>query len=179
MMNISRIFLSVFLCFYSFGTWAQKSAEHMVSITLPRISEIDIEPAGDISLSLENSSKPGSAFHSSTNSSKWVNYTSSLSLNENSKRIAAQLSGVLPDGVELIVIAKNCSGIGRGQMGISTGEVKLSEEPQIIISGVGACYTGNGEGNGHNLEYRLQVNAIKSLSSNESNSILVIYTISE
>ncbi|MFA9372316.1 MAG: hypothetical protein ACERIH_11460 [Labilibaculum antarcticum] len=150
----------------------------MVSVTLPRISVIDIEPAGDINLLLENSSKPGTVFHSSTNSSKWLNYTSSLSRHENSKRIAAQLSGVLPDGIELIVIVKNCS-TGRGQMGISSGEIKLSEEPQVIISGVGACYTGNGEGNGHNLEYRLLINAVKSISSNKSNSILVTYTISE
>lgn len=188
------IFSMVLLCFFANTTYAQSNGnkfyngkgsrydmfdEHRITLHLKKVSDIDIEPAGSVHLIMKNHSEPGLRLRKASNASKWLNYTSSLEIGGNSKSIVVHISGILPEGIEIIVKPGVYTGNGKGQFGKSMGEIKLTTIPQIIISGVGACYTGSGPGNGHNLEYHLKVKDYSSLSSCEAESILVTYTITD
>ena len=87
-----------------------------------------------------------------------------------------------PFFANLKVEASGASGTGKGDLGLSSGVVTLSNQPTEIISNIGSCYTGKGVNNGHLLKYKLEFD--KSSVGNSQlfqteTSLNVIYTLTD
>ena len=87
---------------------------------------------------------------SSTNSSIWLNY-SSIIIDKTSNSIAVSMDGdKLPEGVTIELVAGNDAGKGMGEVGQSSkAPVVLKNEAQTLISEIKNCFTGTGNGAGH------------------------------
>lgn len=79
-----------------------------------------------------------------------------------------------PGGCALHLAAKPS---GNGPEGSSAGEIVLSEDPQVLIAGIGSCATGLRPGGGATLFYRLSVVNPALLTSGETKSATVIFTL--
>lgn len=164
--------------------WAQLPDEKEVPVvfSVPSIALLDVEPEGDNSLdfSIAPSMEAGASpeMQHSFDNELWLNYTSAI--NNSSRSIKAKIDGGnLPDGMTLKVRASAYQGTGEGVLGNSIGQVELSQLDQIIITGIGNCYTGDGTGNGHQLFYEVEINDFSELGEMNEIMIYVLYTISE
>lgn len=152
--------------------------------SIPEVALLDIEPVGisNIELSISPSAEPGSpiTINEGSNSSLWVNYTSSLATGSNNRSINIHIAdGNLPPGLQLTVTAATDKGKGKGSMGSSTGEVVLSTFPRTIITGIGRCYTGNGKNRGHQLIFSLSILDYEGLEFDEELTLQITYTITD
>lgn len=183
---IKSIVLFLGFHFWGLSAAAQWNAEKEleVSFTIPPIALLDIEPAINnaiyfsVSPSIESGASP--QIQNVSNETLWLNYSSALSSIHGSRKIVAQITGgKLPDGFKLNVEAAQYRGNGKGTMGHSAGKVALTNQPQAIISEVGNCYTGDGEGNGHSLTFSIEVNDYSKISSDDETAFTILYTISD
>ena len=59
-------------------------------------------------------------------------------------------------GLDLKVLSGAATSDGKGTKGTAAGTaLTLTTSDQDIITGIGSCHTGNGDGKGHNLTYSL------------------------
>lgn len=176
----STLHILPFLLIVSFSTAAQSAnGSATVTLTLSEIALLDIEPNNSpIALTIDPPIEAGNSINSTTvNNAKWLNYTSAVATGS-SRNIAVQItSGSLPSGVSLSLNASSFAGVGMGTTGVSTGSVTLSGSPQVIISGIGGAYTGNGTNNGHSLNYSLNVANINLLKQEAGSTVTVTFTL--
>lgn len=163
-------------------------ATHNVSFDVPNFAILDIETSGadnDITLSLDESGlEAGSEFDfsSATNSELWLNYTAltdKTGANWNNRKVTVALNAVIP-GIDIDLTVAADAGNGEGAVGTSSAvstALTLTASAQTIITGIGSCYTGDGESNGHNLGYSLKANDYSLLEAGDSKSVVVTYTI--
>lgn len=163
------------LIFVSQVIHAQQSCNTTVSINFPQISLCDIEPnRNSINLSLTTPVEAGLPLTSSSvNNSKWLNYTCAVA-GSSTNAITVQSNSNI-SGLNLQVTASAYTGIGAGTNGISNGVQPISTTARSVVSGIRNCYTGNGAGNGHQLNYSLGIGNHSTLHST-SYSITIIYT---
>ncbi len=90
--------------------------------------------------------------------------------------ITAQIDQTFP-GIALKLLAGTATG-GGGTLGVSTGQKTLTTSPQIIISGIGGAFTGNGVNNGHQLTLATEITNYTQLVQTSSQTITITYTIS-
>lgn len=162
---------------------------HDMQLDVPSVAIVDLEAAAGTTIYLGPSAPTEAGepvnFSSQVNTGIWLNYSSIKSSSQFPTRDieVAITSGPLPNGVQLTVLASPYSGSGDGTMGTPTGPVTLSNAPQVLINGIGSCYTGDGVNNGHNLIYTLSLGggagAYAALDSDNSNTIQITYTISD
>ncbi len=162
---------------------------HDMQLNVPSVAIVDLESASGTTIYLGPSAPTEAGnpvdFNSQTNTNIWLNYSSVKSTSQFPTRDieVAITSGPLPNGVALTVTASPYSGNGDGTMGTPTGPINLTSAPQILINGIGSCYTGDGVNNGHNLTYTLNLaggaGAYAALDSDNSNTIQITYTISD
>lgn len=157
---------------------------HDVFFTIPEIAIVDVEPNNStVVLTFEQPNEAGAPVTISTNStdnSKWLNYSSSLSPSATTRNITAQItSGVVPTGVDLRLQTENYSGIGQGVLGNSIGLITLNNTAQNIITGIGGSYTGDGANNGHQLTFSLSIDQYGLLDYDKSATIEVTFTITD
>ncbi len=147
-----------------------------VNLNLPSLAIMDIEPNSNaFNLAVNNPTEAGQPVEvSSTNSSKWINFSSAV-LPGASRRVTAQLSGGVVSGLDLTLTASSYSGSGAGALGFSTGTVILSGASQKIIDNIGGAYTGNGVNNGYKLNYALSISNYNNLRS-ENKTVTVLFT---
>ena len=164
----------------------RNEASHGVYITIPTVAIIDIEgPEGEsLTINLTPSYdglEAGAAvdFSTATNSDLWLNYTSIVG-SQQTRSITAAITGDLPSGVTLKVVAGAAASTGNGAKGSPESIISLSSTAAPLISGIGSAYTGNGPSNGHQLTYSLEM-ADESYASlvADSYSVTVTYTITE
>ena len=150
-----------------------------VSITVPNIALMDIAPNNTaFSLNLVAPTEAGNAVSiSPTNSTKWVNFSSAV-VTGITRKITAQLSGTLPQGLNLKLVVSNYAGSGAGALGTSAGTLVLSSTAQIIINNIGGAFTADGASNGYNLNYSLEI-ADFALLVGQTKTFSVIYTLSD
>ena len=149
-----------------------------VSVTLPEIALLDIEPDNSaIQLTINAPLEAGaSPTGNSITNAKFLNYSSAVVAGQK-RSVYVQLDyGTVPAGIT-IKLQANASSSGAGALGSSTGTISLSSVPQKIISGIGGAYTGNGINQGHGLNYTLEVNQVGLLDFNQSTTLGVIYTL--
>lgn len=167
--------LIILLINLGFSGFAQTSAG--ISITVPSYALLDIAP-NNTAFNL-NLVAPTEAGNISTinpeNSTKWINFTSAVAPGI-TRRITAQVSGTLPNGLNLKLVVGNYTGAGAGTTGTSSGTIFLSGTAQIVINGIGGAFTGDGINNGYNLAYSIEV-ANYSLLKAQSNTFSIIYTL--
>lgn len=166
----------------SFGQW--ENGQVSVFFSLPEVALVDIEPGADNSIHftiLPGTESGGSlSAEQSSNNSLWLNYSSALPANLNSRSITAEVSqGAVPKGIKLFLEASPFSNSGNGQRGSSSGRIELSNQPRSIISGIGNCYTGDGTGSGHQLTFTLEISDYTEIETAGENNFIVIYTLTD
>jgi hypothetical protein len=171
---MKNVFLALFIC-VSWKISAQNSAN--ISITIPSYALLDLAPNNSaFSLNLLAPTEAGNvATISAANSTKWINFTSAVGVGI-TRRITAQVSGTLPNGINLKLVIANYAGAGAGTLGTSAGTVFLSGTARTIINNIGGAFTGDGTNNGYNLTYSLEI-ANYSLLKAQSNTFSIIYTL--
>jgi len=162
---------------------------HEVSITIPEVAILDVEPTGgSFSLAPEKPSEAGLAldFTNSNNDDLWLNYSSIVGATTDPSRtidVKIQDGDDVPDGLLLKVTAGADNGTGDGVMGSPTGQLTLSNTAQKIITGIGSCYTGSPEKNGHQLTYALELDGTAGsygkIDFDQSTTLRIVYTITE
>jgi len=178
--------LGAFFIFCAPQTFAQwEEGELNVSISIPPVALIDIEPSinNSIHFSIVPSAESGASPQirkTSSGESLWLNYSCALQNAQNTRSIVAEISGgTLPEGISLNVEASRFQGKGKGQLGQSTGKVSLSNQPKAIITGVGNCFTGDGQNNGHLLNFSIDVSDYAKISTADETSFTILYTLSD
>lgn len=160
------------------------TANHNVAITIPEVALLDIETSAskNITLKATHSAEAGDpiSFNGVTNSDLWLNYSSIVSTTNTSRKITAQLTGTVPAGVQLKVVAgSSVTGGGTRGTAVASG-VTLTSTPQDLITGIGSSYTENGSEKGHQLTYSLSLvdaSSYGNLRFDQSNQVEVTYTI--
>ena len=162
---------------------------HDMQLDVPSVAIVDLEAAAGTTIYMgpDAPTEAGQPvdFSTQVNTGIWLNYSSVKSSSQFPTRDieVAITSGPLPNGVDLTVVAGAYSGSGDGTMGNPTGPVTLTSAPQVLINGIGSCYTGDGVNNGHNLTYSLSLSggagSYAALDADNSNTIQITYTISD
>lgn len=156
-----------------------QTASTSVTMTLPIVTLVGIEPSGNITLNFTAPASAGNALEvSSPDTSKWINYTSAIASGGLSRRITASISKLIP-GVNIKLQVAAATGAGGGTLGTSSGQVILTTTPVTIINGIGGAYTGNGSNNGHAITLSLATNTYASLEAQTSTPVVITYTITE
>lgn len=193
---MNKLFKNTLIVCFSMGlffsTQAQTdnaTASHEVSIKIPEVAILDVEPANNsFALAPTKPDEAGLAldFSKSLNSDLWLNYSSIVgSSSDKSRTIDVKVGeGSIPDGLTLTVTAGADNGSGDGKMGTPNAlPITLSSTAQEIITGIGSCYTGSPEKNGHQLTYALALNTAEGsygkIDFDQSTTIKIVYTISE
>jgi len=181
---ILTMFLFVGVLFFPVSTMAQQQGYGDISFGIPSIAMLDVEPTAlsNIVLVIVAPTEAGlpASTQSASNSQLWLNYSSSLPTGGLSRSIMVQITaGTLPQGVELRLNTAPFAGSGSGTFGSTSGEIPVNYSPQRIISGIGRCFTGNGQNNGHNLTYSLSIIDFSKLDLESSTAIQITYTITD
>jgi len=182
---IKIVFVILGLLFVSGEAFSQwEEGEINVSFSLPPVALVDIEP--DVNNSIHFTVLPASESGASpqirrtTSQALWLNYSSALANPQNTRSIVAEISGGgLPEGVSLNVEASGHKGMGDGEFGQPAGKVELGNQPKAIITNVGNCFTGDGEGNGHQLTFSIEVADYSKISAADETSFTILYTLSD
>lgn len=158
---------------------SQTTGSRTVTLTLPVVTLMDIEPAGGVSLNYTAPTEAGNAVTvPAANTIKWINYTSAITASGVARRITASVNQVIP-GTDIRIQAAAASGSGGGALGIPSAQVILTTTAQTIISGIGGAFTGNGANNGHQLTITLTNNTYANLVARTNTPIVITYTITE
>jgi len=162
---------------FSVSVGAQTSLSIPVTLTLPTISMVDVEPAGTpITFTFQTPTEAGSALATiPANTTKWLNFTSAVAPNRN-RRLMIQLSNSLPLGLSLQVTTAAYRGNGAGALGTAVSPISLTTTAQTLIQNIGGAFTRNGINNGYNLSFALQVQNFAQLRA-QTTTITVIYTL--
>jgi len=160
-------------------TYSQTTGNRTVSVTLPVVTLLDIEPSGTIAMNFAAPTEAGQPIISpAANTTKWINYTSAIASGGLTRRVTASVNQVIP-GVDIRLQAAAASGTGGGTLGTPTAQVTLTTTAVNIISGIGGAFTGNGTNNGHRLTLSLIVNTYANLTTRSNTPIVITYTITE
>ncbi|WP_394994748.1 hypothetical protein [Emticicia sp.] len=147
------------------------------SLTFPLVALLDVEPIGSINLSFTAPTEAGAALGSSaTNTTKWINISSAVTTGL-TRRVTAQISGTVPNGVRLQLQTANATS-GAGTRGTAITPIFLTTTAQTIINSIGGAYTNSGSGVGYNLTYSLDIQTYSLLSSGSS-TFSVLFTLAD
>jgi len=126
---------------------------HQVSIVIPQISLLDIEPEAskDISITMVAPSEAGDALANQTDNNLWLNVTSIVA-SGNTRSISTSIDAAVT-GLDLKVVAGAYTGAGFGSWGSPATELTLGTTSQDLVTGIKSGYTFNGDGNGYRLTY--------------------------
>jgi len=162
--------------------------DHTITITIPEVALVDIEPAAtkNITLGFTAPTEAGlPIIPSASNTTLWLNYSSIKSVADPTRNVSVKLDAIIP-GIDIHVTAAAATGAGGGTLGTPSAQLTLSGADQTIVSGIGSAYTGNGANNGHNLTYALVagsgpggVAVYADLQATASTVAKVTYTISD
>lgn len=161
---------------------------HTITISVPEVALVDIEPAAtkNIILGFTAPIEAGNPITPNTaNSTLWLNYSSIKSVADPTRTVSVSVNAIIP-GIDIHVTAAAATASGGGLVGEPAAQLTLSATDQIIISGIGSAYTGNGANNGHNLTYALAagsgpggVAVYADLQAIANTTATVTYTISD
>lgn len=159
--------------------YPQTTGNSSISITLPIVTLLDIEPTGNFTLNFVAPTEAGLRLVNPTsNTTKWINYTSAIAPAGATRKVTASVNQIIP-GVNIRLQASAASGNGGGTLGTTAGQVTLTTVPITIISGIGGAFTGNGANNGHQLTISLVPNTYGDLSARTNTPVVITYTITE
>ncbi|MFY1048392.1 hypothetical protein [Chryseobacterium sp. GP-SGM7] len=177
---MSGLKISFFISFIiPCSLFSQTTGNRTVGITLPVVTLMDIEPAGTVIMNFTAPTEAGKpVLAPAANTTKWINYTSAISLGGLARRITASVNQVLP-GIDIKIQAASASGTGGGTLGIPAAQITLNTTSKTLISGIGGAFTGNGSNNGHRLTISISSNTYGNLSATTNTPIVITFTITE
>ena len=158
--------------------WAQLEAGRNIRVRLAVLALIDIEPNNSpITLNFTGPTEAGNPIQSTTDNTKWLNYSSALSSTDSARTISAAVDQTIA-GIDLEVMTSIAMG-GNGVLGtpFAPTSTVLSTTPLALINGIRGAFTGDGAMSGHQLTYSLDINDYTAIVANTQN-ITVTYTIS-
>jgi hypothetical protein len=188
-MKTFKIALSVLIMTSTSIGFAQDGADdtHTVTITVPTVALVDIEPAASKNLTIlfVAPTEAGEALTDpDDDTTLWLNYSSIKSGAATTNTVSVKLDALLP-GVDINVTAGADAGGGDGDVGTPAGAaLTLTTADQVIVSAIGSSYTGDGATNGHNLTYSVDgattggTAAYADLVAAAGSAVTVTYTIS-
>lgn len=154
-----------------------ETASEVVSYELPAMRILDLEGTAP-SLTFAAPAEAGLAVADVTSNSSWINYTSIIASGSTNKVTVAITNGAVPTGTTLKVVAAADAAAGDGTVGTPTAQVTLDGTAQDIVTGIGSCYTGDGNAAGHQLTYTWSVDADAYATVATANaSLTTTYTI--
>ncbi len=180
-----KLGVNIFFMLIVFAVYPQwENRQVSVFFSLPEVALVDIEPGIDNSIHFTIIQGAGSGssptIEQSNNNSLWLNYSSALPVNQNSRSITAEVSqGTVPKGLKIFLEASQFSGNGNGQRGISSGKIELTNQPRPIITGIGNSYTGDGVQSGHQLTFSVEISDFTQIETSGENNFLVLYTLTD
>lgn len=149
-----------------------------VQINLPEIALLDIEDGSPVVLNQINPTEAGEQPTFESDSGHWINFTSAVSTGTTRNITAVIDGGSISPGITLQLTLSGYSGTGSGDLGTAAGgPIALTTTPQVIVTGIGGAYTGNGTGNGYQISYTISLSDISLLTSTTSANFDVVYTI--
>jgi hypothetical protein len=158
---------------------AQDTSEagEAVTYSLPAMKILDVEGIAP-TLTFAVPTEAGTAIADVTSNTSWINYTSIIAAAATNK-VSVAITGTVPTGTTLKVIAAAHAGTGDGTYGTPTAAVTLSATAQDLITTIGSCWTGTGNANGHQLTYTWSVvaNAYATVVAAAGADITATYTI--
>lgn len=137
---------------------------HTIGITIPAVTLVDIEPelSKNITIPFTAPLEAGLPVTSASNNSLWLNYSYIPTALGKTGKVDVKIDALIT-GIDINVTAGVQEGTGRGgAVGVIAGSaitLGTAANISIITSIPGASYTGDGENNGHNLTYSLNVAA--------------------
>lgn len=169
--------ISLCVLFLSLGKAQAQNNIADVSIDLPTVALLDIEPSGTLVMSFSVPGEAGAPLVNPTDNSKWLNYTSAIRQGDPLRNVTAMVSSTIL-GIDIKLEVATTSGLNSGgNLGTPVqGPVTLGTNPINIIIGIGGAYTGDGSGNGHQLTISLVPNNYSVLKA-QSTNVNIIYTI--
>jgi len=145
MRSLSTLFYVIFISIISIS--GKAFSQISVAATLPIVTLLDIEPAGNITLSFAAPTEAGLPLvNPAVNTTKWINYTSAIAAGGLTRRVTASVNQVIP-GINIRLQAATASGSGGGTLGTPAAQVTLTTTAVNIITGIGGAFTGNGANN--------------------------------
>ncbi|WP_172280969.1 hypothetical protein [Chryseobacterium sp. LAM-KRS1] len=176
MRSLSALFYVIFISIISIS--GKAFSQISVAATLPIVTLLDIEPAGNITLSFAAPTEAGLPLvNPAVNTTKWINYTSAIAAGGLTRRVTASVNQVIP-GINIRLQAAAASGSGGGTLGTPAAQVTLTTTAVNIITGIGGAFTGNGANNGHRLSISLVPSTYGSITSTNT-PVVITYTITE
>lgn len=153
-----------------------------VSLSIPAKANISLA-GSDLKLSLvSKDNEQKQVITPNSSASIWINYSSVVENNSSNAIFVSLFSNSLPAEISIKLTIGEDEGLGTGEVGKPTEPIILSSFPQSIITNIGSCFTGKGEGKGHKLTYswKLAPNYDPDLLKLEDLQVEadVIYTIS-
>lgn len=159
-------------------------AEHQIGITIPTVAIVDIEGNGNNTTIELNPSfsnlEAGDAvdFSGVTNSELSLNYTSII--NDKTNKITAEIDVDTESNYGFsIKLSVGSNNGGSGELGEGQEDVELSTTPAAVVTGIGSCYSGDGNSKGRTLTYSLEAKDYSKIIGQEYDEITVTYTIME
>jgi hypothetical protein len=148
-------FASLLFVMFSVSTVAQKSNQAKIPVLLAIPAKASIEISGsDLHLNIKPGSSTEQRLTPISAGNVWLNYSSVVE-NEFRNTVYVSLNpGNLPAEISIQLQIGNDAGAGSGQVGTPTQPILLSTYPQPIVTNIGTCYTGRGQGKGHLLSYK-------------------------
>lgn len=174
-----KIYMIPVITLLSNIVFSQITGNRTVTVTLPLVTLLDIEPPGTIAMNFTTPSEAGSPLTAPiANTTKWINYTSAIAAGGLTKRISASVNQTIP-GINIRLQAAAASGSGGGTLGTGASQVTLATTAVNIITGIGAAFTGNGANNGHRITISLVVSNYANLNTRTNTPVVITYTITE
>jgi len=171
--------LAIVFCFYSCVLFSQtQQATVGVSVSLPEVALLAISPTNsNVNLSFSSPSQAGQGLQNNqSDNSKWLNFTSAVTVGKNRRIMAQVTSGVLSTGYT-IVLETTKSG-GTGSLGSAVPLIELSSNAQNIITGIGGAFTGVGS-SGYNLKYSLSIKDYNLLRAENNTPYTITFTLTD
>lgn len=139
-------------------------------------NSISLSPTHSIAIDFTAPIEPGSPIEPVIDNSKWLNYHITASSQEPFSITAEITSGSIAEGLQLQLHAGTYNGTGACNPGVPTGNIILTNSPQVIINGIGTCTNEVGINVGHPLTYRLIISNY-SLVNSSSSTVNILFTI--
>lgn len=170
--------LVIVFCFYHCVSFCQTQATVGVGLFLPEVAMLSISPTNtNINLSFSPPSQAGQRVQNNqSDNSKWLNFTSAVTVGKNRRIMAQVTSGNLSTGYSLVLETTKIG--GTGNLGSAVPSIELSSSSQNIVAGIGGAFTGTGS-NGYNLRYSLRIKDYSLLKVENNAYYSITFTLTD
>lgn len=178
--TVKKGFASICFLLFVLGSLSvsggEDTAQHTVVMEVAEFSLLNVTGSPG-KLTVTPHPNGGQGFQDTVDSSVNIQYSSTVGLNQR-RSITARwgLSDSAPAGCLLKVLAVPS---GRQNEGFSVGEIALSSENQILLSGIASCATGTGLTDGAVLIYTLKVVDASELVPGELKTASIFLTLTD